>query len=51
MRILPLYELQSTVLKGGLLQGTIIGHIKGDTRSSDYSSYELMSPLRLQRRH
>ena len=36
------YELQSKLFKGGYLGniwGSIIGVIKGDTRSLDYSSY------------
>ena len=30
------YSLKS--LKGGIMEGTIIGAVKGDTRSLDYSS-------------
>ena len=37
-----LYELKSSLIKRvyiGILQGIIMGLIKGDTRSLDYSSY------------
>ena len=42
------YELQSKLLKGGYIGdyiGKIVGVIKEDTRSLDYSSYELQSIL------
>ena len=44
-------ELESTLLKGGyvggIISGSIIGVIKGDTRSLDYSTHDLQadSPL------
>ena len=47
------YELESKLLKGGYMGdyiGGTIRVIKGDTRSLDYSSYELLSILACLRR-
>ena len=35
----------------GVILGTRVGLSQGDTRSLDYGSYELMSPLGLQWHH
>ena len=45
------YELECKLLEGVAIQGSIIGSVKGDSRSLEYSSYVKKGLLKLKIRN